>query len=218
MLVLSLLHLGMYVCTSSVTMTFNVIWKGAYVFTQICFTSTQHSDTFHVRVTMFQCVVVSSDFMHTLRIGLWFYWVQLVFTVFCHTHTRPSFSNNSLWLPPTTTELKPHVLTEAPQSSWNTLHYPALDDQSVHRHAATSRVIPSPALPCLHSLAVNVIFRPHGRTIASAWRYFPSTSSYCVIFCCFLCYFFLNFTALVIAMPATSNKIIYFYYSTIDFD
>ena len=39
---------------------------------------------------------------------------------------------------------------------------------------------------------VNVIFRPHERTIASAWRYFPSMSSYCVIFCCFcvLCYFY----------------------------
>ena len=36
-------------------------------------------------------------------------------------------------------------------------------------------------------IGVNVIFRPHGRTFASAWvwHYFPSTSSYCVIFCCF---------------------------------
>jgi len=32
-----------------------------------------------------------------------------------------------------------------------------------------------------------------------------------------LCYF-LNFTALVIAVPATSNKILYFDYSTIDFN
>jgi len=32
------------------------------------------------------------------------------------------------------------------------------------------------------------------------------------------CAIFKIFTALVIAMPATSNKILYFDYSTIDFD
>jgi len=34
-------------------------------------------------------------------------------------------------------------------------------------------------------VCVNVIFRPHLQTIASAWCYFPSTSSYCYNFCCF---------------------------------
>jgi len=40
------------------------------------------------------------------------------------------------------------------------------------------------------------------------------------VFAVFLCFmlFFLNFTVLVIAMPAASNKILYFDYSTIDFD
>jgi len=66
---------------------------------------------------------------------------------------------------------------------------------------------------------LNVIFCPHGRTIASAWRYFPSTSSYCVIFLLFCVLWYLNFfTALVIAMPATSNKIYILINSTIDFD
>ena len=39
---------------------------------------------------------------------------------------------------------------------------------------------------------VNVIFCPHGRTVASVWRYFPPTASYCVKFCffCVVCVFF----------------------------
>jgi len=35
---------------------------------------------------------------------------------------------------------------------------------------------------------VTVIFRPHGLIGASAWRYFPSTSSDCVLLLQFLCF------------------------------
>ena len=50
----------------------------------------------------------------------------------------------------------------------------------------------------------NAIFRPRNLTV------------YFFGFLCFV--LFLNFTALVIAMSATSNKILYFDYSTIDFN
>ena len=72
----------------------------------------------------------------------------------------------------------------------------------------------------LQAPSVNVIFRPQRRTIASAWRFFIHTSSYCIIFCCFFvfCAIFKNFTELVIAVSATSNKSLYFDYITIDFD
>jgi len=103
-------------------------------------------------------------------------------------------------------------------SLWLRCELPALEATKIRGR------VPSLYRQCMgyyyrHNNGVNVIFRPHGRTVASALRYFLSTSSYCVFFSCFFvfCATILNFTALVSAMPAISNKILYFGYSTFDF-